>query len=305
MQLLFANNTQTTLAAGISSTATSITLATGSGALYPNPTSGSQYFVATMNSVTVPGLLEVIWVTARSGDTLTVVRAQEGTSASGFNAGDTFTNFCTAGQMAAMVQTALLIAPGWQIYQTPGSYSYVPSASSALAFLWGPGGGGGGCSGNNYGTGGGGGSFAAKFFSGLTSSSPVSVTVGTGGSGGSSGGGTGGTGTETSFGSVNAFGGAGGGGNGDSGGVGGNAFGGDINISGFGGGYGLFTGGGTLLGGAGGPAWFSPGPLPGVNATGGGSPFPGAGGNGAGSSSGTGYAGGPGSNGLVIVMWFH
>lgn len=307
-QLLFANNATTTLAGAVSSTSTSLALATGSGALFPNPAAG-QYFVGTINSTTVPGLLEIVWCTARSGDTLTIVRAQEGTTGSGFNSGDTFSGLCTAGMLGAFVQTALLIAPGWTIYQTPGTYAFSPPATTALALVWGPGGGGGGCSGNNYATGGGAGAFAAKFFSGLSNASPITVTVGTGGSGGTAGGGNGGTGTSSSFGILQAFGGQGGNGNGSGGGVGGNAFNGDINMSGVGGGFGLFTTAPNsfevLLGGPGGSTWMSPASAPGVNANGNGGAFPGVGGNGAASNIGTGYAGGPGANGMVIALWFH
>jgi hypothetical protein len=104
---LFANNATTTLAAPISSSATSLTLSTGTGALFPNPTAGQQFEI-TLNDAATGEIYEILYCTARSGDVLTVVRAQEGTTAVGWNAGDIAAQFVTAGQMQAMVQTLSL-----------------------------------------------------------------------------------------------------------------------------------------------------------------------------------------------------
>lgn len=104
---LFANDASSTLAAPISNTATSLTLASGTGALFPNP-STNQQFTLTMNDAATGLLTEIMLCTARSGDTLTVTRAQEGTVALNWLAGDLAANLCTAGTMAAMLQTATL-----------------------------------------------------------------------------------------------------------------------------------------------------------------------------------------------------
>lgn len=79
--VLFANNSTSTLASGISSGATSITLASGKGGLYPAPT-GGDFFIATLQE---GNTVEIVKCTARSGDVLTVTRAQESTSASAFS----------------------------------------------------------------------------------------------------------------------------------------------------------------------------------------------------------------------------
>jgi hypothetical protein len=111
---LFSNNAKTTLAAPISSTATTITVAPGTGELFPQPISGSlptqidQQFSVTLNSVSSPNIYEICYCTARSGDTLTVIRGQEGTTATAFVLGDIVGNFDTAGVMANFVQTSLL-----------------------------------------------------------------------------------------------------------------------------------------------------------------------------------------------------
>ena len=66
-----------TISGPLTAIATTITLATGKGALFTSPT-GGDWERATLHSATA---LEVIKITARSGDVLTVVRGQEGTSA--------------------------------------------------------------------------------------------------------------------------------------------------------------------------------------------------------------------------------
>jgi hypothetical protein len=82
---LYANNARTLLAVGINNAVTSMVVTTGEGALFPNPTAG-QYFMVTLESGSVR---EIVQVTARSTDTFTIVRAQEGTSAQTWSAGAT------------------------------------------------------------------------------------------------------------------------------------------------------------------------------------------------------------------------
>jgi len=82
---LFTNNAATTLASGITNSATTLTVASGTGTLFPSPT-GSQYFYCTLANLA--GTVEVIKVTARSTDTFTIVRGQDGTSAVAWNTGD-------------------------------------------------------------------------------------------------------------------------------------------------------------------------------------------------------------------------
>lgn len=87
MARLFANNAQTTLSAAITTTGqTTITVADGS--VFPNPVS-PDYFTCTL---TQAGSTETSWeevkVTARSGNTLTIVRGIEGTTAATWASGD-------------------------------------------------------------------------------------------------------------------------------------------------------------------------------------------------------------------------
>ena len=85
MSVKFANNAHSTLASSISTSATSITVASGHGARFPSLT-GSEFFFATL--IDTSNNLEIVKVTARSTDVLTVTRAQESTSARAFSSGD-------------------------------------------------------------------------------------------------------------------------------------------------------------------------------------------------------------------------
>jgi hypothetical protein len=85
MAMKFTNNATTTLAAGITSAATSLTVSASSGSLFPT-LGGSDYFYCTLASSS--GAIEIIKVTARSTDTFTIVRAQDNTTASAWNSGD-------------------------------------------------------------------------------------------------------------------------------------------------------------------------------------------------------------------------
>ena len=85
MPVKFANNAVSTLASSISDSATSITVASGEGALFPSLT-GSEYFFITL--IDASNNLEIAKCTARSSDVLTVTRAQESTTARAFSSGD-------------------------------------------------------------------------------------------------------------------------------------------------------------------------------------------------------------------------
>ena len=85
MGIKLTNNAFGTLASGINSSATSITLTTGQGARFPILSAGD-YFYATL--VDTSNNLEIVKCTARSTDVLTVVRGQETTTARAYSTGD-------------------------------------------------------------------------------------------------------------------------------------------------------------------------------------------------------------------------
>jgi hypothetical protein len=85
MAIKFVNNYQTTIATAISAAATSINIAVGSGAALG--TLGSDVYYLTIYADVNASVKEIVKVTARSTDTLTVVRAQDGTTAQAWSAG--------------------------------------------------------------------------------------------------------------------------------------------------------------------------------------------------------------------------
>ena len=114
--LLFANGATSSLASGINTTATTIQLAAGSGVLFPQPVPTVSYFVATLVDQATRTISEIIQVTNRVGDILTVVRAQEGTTAKTWLAGDFCNNQLTAGQMGAFTQGGINIGSNNIVY---------------------------------------------------------------------------------------------------------------------------------------------------------------------------------------------
>ena len=78
MSVLYTNNATSLLTADIGTSDTTINITSGAGELFPVISSASEYFYVTLADDTYN---EIVKVTSRDGDTLTVVRAQDGTSA--------------------------------------------------------------------------------------------------------------------------------------------------------------------------------------------------------------------------------
>ena len=78
MDVLFANNAKTLLNGAILIDATSIVVDDGTN--FPSPT-GGQFFYCTLQNPADDTDYEIVKCTARSTNTLTVTREQEGTSA--------------------------------------------------------------------------------------------------------------------------------------------------------------------------------------------------------------------------------
>ena len=83
MAVVFSNNAKTTLASTVSTSATSITVVDGS--VFP-ALNGADYTYVTLEDGS--GNVEIVKVTALSSNVLTVVRAQDNTSARAFSSGD-------------------------------------------------------------------------------------------------------------------------------------------------------------------------------------------------------------------------
>lgn len=105
LELLFANNASTTLGSALSSGATSLTVASGTGSEFPLPSPGQAFVVTLVPSDSVTGVPnEVVLCTSRTGDVLTIVRGQEGTTPTAYNVGDTVAMFPTEGTMSQFAQ---------------------------------------------------------------------------------------------------------------------------------------------------------------------------------------------------------
>ena len=79
--IIFTNNASAILAASISTSDLIVQVASGFGKLFPSP-SGNQYFIATLEDD--EGNIEILRVTSRTEDSLTVQRAQDGSTAKAF-----------------------------------------------------------------------------------------------------------------------------------------------------------------------------------------------------------------------------
>ena len=85
MAIQFKNNAATTLASPIGEGALSLSVATGTGSLFPTLGVGDYFYCTLIDN---SAQKEIVKVTARATDTFTIVRAQEGTSALSFVAGN-------------------------------------------------------------------------------------------------------------------------------------------------------------------------------------------------------------------------
>ena len=85
MTLKLTNNAKTTLAAAVGVSDTTLTVSTGQGALFPVLDTGDWH---PLTLIRADAQYEIVRVTSRTGDVLTVERAREGTTALTFNPGD-------------------------------------------------------------------------------------------------------------------------------------------------------------------------------------------------------------------------
>lgn len=97
-EFVFTNNAESTLASGIGGGSTSLTVATGEGALFPSITAGGgeKFEILVVEGSTS----EYMTVTARTGDVLSVTR----TDSNSFDAGATVKLVLTATALTAMMQ---------------------------------------------------------------------------------------------------------------------------------------------------------------------------------------------------------
>lgn len=103
MTVKFSNNASATLATGINTSATTIQVTAGQGTQFPALGVGDYFYATIFDS---SNNIEVVKVTQRSSDALTVVRAQEGTVARAYVAGDKIDLRLTAGGLTDILTDA-------------------------------------------------------------------------------------------------------------------------------------------------------------------------------------------------------
>jgi len=108
MGLKVTNNAFGTLNASINSSATTIVLVAGQGARFPTLSAGD-YFYATL--IDTSNNLEIVKVTARSTDTLTVVRGQDNTTGRAYATNDRFELRPTAVMLNEIITAAEAALP--------------------------------------------------------------------------------------------------------------------------------------------------------------------------------------------------
>ncbi|WP_176322367.1 hypothetical protein [Burkholderia vietnamiensis] len=111
------NNASTTLALALPASgvgSTQVTLTSGTGKLFPQPGPATYppgettYFRLSLVDAATQTKHEIVYVTSRVGDVLTVLRGQEGTAVQQWNAGDIAFNGNTAGTEGVQVQVTQL-----------------------------------------------------------------------------------------------------------------------------------------------------------------------------------------------------
>ena len=137
---IFADNVNTSLASGLSSSATSLTLA--STANLPSSIPAGFVLAITLNDQATRQSFEIIYATSISGATLSgLMRGQEGTSAQNWLVGDYAWNGITAGQMQTISSGRQLGPP---TLLTSASGTFTPNPAATLRRVQGSSGGGGG-----------------------------------------------------------------------------------------------------------------------------------------------------------------
>ena len=103
MSQLFTNNASSVLVEDLLSSATSINLGPGEGEQFPLPDSGDPTSYAILTLEDVNGNFEIVKLTERTGDLLTIERAQENTIAAGFATGSRVECRLTAGALLFLI----------------------------------------------------------------------------------------------------------------------------------------------------------------------------------------------------------
>lgn len=121
------NNATSTIASPVLSTATTILIASGTGARFPILASGDWFYGTITNSA---GAVEVVKVTARATDTLTVTRGVDSTSALVWATGDSFALTACAAFLTELITASSSTEP---YADATGSVNALTAAYNVIA----------------------------------------------------------------------------------------------------------------------------------------------------------------------------
>jgi hypothetical protein len=122
MTVKFTNNASTTVGTGINASATSLTVASASS--FPSLSGADDYCYLTLQGATNT-TREVVKATALSGNTFTIVRAQDNTSATSWVAGDIVELRMTAALLTDVIDAAT-------VEGVKTNYQYTPTAGQTV-----------------------------------------------------------------------------------------------------------------------------------------------------------------------------
>ena len=122
MTVKFTNNASTTVATGINTSATSLTVASASA--FPQLAGADDYCYLTIQQATGSGR-EVVKATALSTNTFTIARAQDGTTAGTWSAGDVVELRMTAALLTDVIDAAT-------VEGVKANFQYTPTAGQTV-----------------------------------------------------------------------------------------------------------------------------------------------------------------------------
>lgn len=134
MSQLYGNNASSLIISDLLVADTTVTLAPGEGDQFPLPDAGDADSFAMLTLEDVGGNIEIVKMTERSGDILTIERAQEDTAPAGFAIGSRIEARLTAGSLANFKQVSdqyelrgdLIDSDGLRLWhqQDPSTYQF-------------------------------------------------------------------------------------------------------------------------------------------------------------------------------------
>ena len=134
MTVKFTNNASTTLASGINTTATSITVADASS--FPSLSGADDYAYLTLQQSTGTGR-EIVKATALSSNTFTIVRAQDNTTARTHSSGDIVELRLTSALLTDVINAATVegIKTNFQYTPTAGQTVFTGADNSSNTLI--------------------------------------------------------------------------------------------------------------------------------------------------------------------------